>query len=402
MKSRRLRWGAGVWCVVVMAGACGKKGPPLPPLRPVPVAPTEVAARRVDQRVQLRMLAPKASQDPTVPLSMSRLEIYARTVPDGGVTPTPAQLITKENLVGTVEMRPPVDPAAPPPATPPATPAPVDTRPAPGDLVVWSEEVPAGVGRPLSDLTRDQQMAMAARRPVPLLLPPSGLRTMASRVVPPTRFYIVVGVSDHGRRGTPSAIVPVRFVPPPAAPVLAVPTHTETTVTLTWTTPVPGPVVIYSASQAGVEDPTALTPTPVSTLSWTAPVEFGVERCFTARRVQRDGPVSIESAAGGPVCVTPTDTFPPATPGEPRGVPEPGRITIEWDAVASADVAGYLVLRGDGTGDRLQQLTATPVAEARYVDSTTQAGTSYVYAIVAVDKAGNRSAESVRVTVIGR
>lgn len=396
--TRRLRWGAGLWCVVVMAGACGKKGPPLPPLRPVPVAPTELAVRRVDQRVHLRWLAPKASQDPTVPVSLRRLEIYARTLPDASVTPTPAQLIVKDHLVGTVEMQPPVDPAAPPPQTP----TPPDPRPLPGDLVQWSEQIPAGVARPLANLTRDQQASLASRRPVPLLMPPTGVRAMAPRITPPTRYYVVVGVSEHGRRGTPSAIVPLRFLPPPAAPTLGAPTYTESTLTLTWTTPTPGPVLIYSATKAGVEDAAPLTATPLATGTWSTPVVFGEERCFTARRLQRDGPVSIESAAAGPVCVTPVDTYPPAAPGEPRGVAEPGRITVEWDAVTATDLAGYLVLRGDGAGDRLQQLTTTPVVDARYVDATAQVGTSYVYVIVAVDKAGNRSPESTRVTIIGR
>lgn len=395
---RRVRWGAGLWCVVVMAGACGKKGPPLPPLRPVPVAPTEVAIRRVDQRVHLRLLAPKASQDPAVPVSISRLEIYARTLPSASVTPTTAQLMVKEFLVGTIEMRPAPDPAAPPPAVT----APPDLRPAPGDLVQWSEEVPPGLGRPLSDLTREQQVALSGRRPAPMILPPSGARALMPRVAPPARYYLVVGVSEHGRRGTPSAILPVRFVPPPAAPTLNAPTHTESALTLTWKTATPGPVAIYSATKAGVEDAAPLTATPISTGTWSTPVVFGVERCFTVRRIQRDGQVSIESAAGGPVCVTPVDTYPPPTPGEPRGVAQPGQITVEWDAVTAADLAGYLVLRGDGAGGRLQQLTTTPLTEPRYVDATAQVDTSYVYVIVAVDKAGNRSPESARVTIIGR
>ncbi len=50
----------------------------------------------------------------------------------------------------------------------------------------------------------------------------------------------------------------------------------------------------------------------------------------------------------------------------------------------------------------LTPLNPAPVAVTTFRDDTARAGVRYVYAIVAVDKAGNRSPESNRVEETGR
>jgi fibronectin type 3 domain-containing protein len=81
-----------------------------------------------------------------------------------------------------------------------------------------------------------------------------------------------------------------------------------------------------------------------------------------------------------------------------------GTINLSWDANTEADLAGYLVLRGDAPGDTLQPLTATPIAATNFEDKTAKPGVRYAYAIVAVDKAVpvNRSAPSVRIEETAR
>ncbi len=395
------RWGLASALLVVVAAAvtagCGKKGPPLPPLRPLPAAPTEVTARRVADRVHLRLLLPAANQDPASPVSVSRVHIYARTVPYGSEAPTVAQLIHRDFLVGSIDVRPPASPDAPP--ADPA--APVDPRPAPGDAVSWSETMPTTPARPLV-LNREQQQRAAARRPVPLRLAPTGLVVPFIRVVLPTRYYVVVAMSAQGRAGLPSVMLPVVLGDAPAAPTEAALTSTETTLTLTWSAPAGVPVSVYESDAAGVERPASVQAAPITTGTWTTPVTFGRERCFTVRRVRRVGPVSVESAAAGPECVTPADTFAPPAPAELRGAAEPGRVTLQWDAVTASDLAGYHVLRGEGAGETLQPLTTTPEPANRFVDTTARASVEYVYVVVAVDTAGNLSAQSPRVVVTGR
>ena len=46
---------------------------------------------------------------------------------------------------------------------------------------------------------------------------------------------------------------------------------------------------------------------------------------------------------------------------------------------------GYLVLRREAGDATLRQLTPTPLAEARYRDTSVEPGKRYIYSVVAVD-----------------
>jgi len=100
--------------------------------------------------------------------------------------------------------------------------------------------------------------------------------------------------------------------------------------------------------------------------------------------------------------VTPKDTFPPEAPKGLAAVASAGVINLIWDANTEADLAGYVILRGEAPGATLQPLVKDPIRETRFADRTTQANVRYVYAIVAVDKAGNRSTPSTRVEEAAR
>jgi fibronectin type 3 domain-containing protein len=103
-------------------------------------------------------------------------------------------------------------------------------------------------------------------------------------------------------------------------------------------------------------------------------------------------------------CVTPRDTFPPAPPRNLAAVGAEGAINLIWEASGAADLAGYLVLRGELPGGTLQVLTTDPVRETTFRDTGVKAGVRYEYVVVAVDTAQppNRSAESNRVEETAR
>jgi fibronectin type 3 domain-containing protein len=107
--------------------------------------------------------------------------------------------------------------------------------------------------------------------------------------------------------------------------------------------------------------------------------------------------VAIESDASPTTCLTPTDVFPPAPPQNLGLLLLDGAIELVWDAGSEADIAGYTVLRGDAPGDTLRPLTPSPIRESTFRDTTVKPGARYVYAVVAVDKAGNASPPSTRV-----
>ncbi len=387
----------GLVPVVLVAAGCGIKAPPLPPLRPVPVPPTQVFASRVGDRVTLRLMVPAENTDPATAVSVGGVEIYARTLPFGSVVPTIAQLVRQENLVGTIAVRP-VPEASDEPGVPAAE-GPPDPRPGPGELAVWSETISAAAPREL-DLTREQRARVAAQRPLWMPLRPTGLIVPLTRVTLPTRYYAAVGVSDRRRPGRPSPVLAVPFGPAPEAPGPLEMTYTESTLKLEWTTREPGASVsVVETTRSGEEQPAPVQEAPITTGSWSTPVAFGVERCFVVRQVIRRGAVSIESATVGPTCETPVDTFGPPAPTGLEAVSSPDGVTLLWDAVTAADLAGYLVLRAEGASETPVLLTPKPITSLQWPDPTVRSGVRYVYFVVAVDTAGNEGARSQGFTI---
>jgi hypothetical protein len=178
---------------------------------------------------------------------------------------------------------------------------------------------------------------------------------------------------------------------------------TEKAVVLSWKPGADTPTVSFNVYRAA--DPIRpLNPAPLTEPAFEhQAMKFGEEECYRLRSVAGTGAVPIEGSLSEPICVTPRDTFPPAPPKGLAAVPTPGQISLIWDASPEADLAGYLVLRGEAGGE-LQPVTPAPIRETSYKDTAVTAGTRYVYAIVAVDAAAppNSSEQSARVEETAR
>jgi hypothetical protein len=151
--------------------------------------------------------------------------------------------------------------------------------------------------------------------------------------------------------------------------------------------------------------PTPLNAQPIAAGTLQDDVEFGRERCYTVRTVLGAGPTALEGVPSPRVCVTPIDIFPPESPSGLSTVAADGAITLLWESNSEADLAGYLVLRGEAGDDTLRPLTPMPIADATYRDTAVMPGQRYVYAVVAVDRrepAPNASAPSARVEETAR
>jgi hypothetical protein len=114
-------------------------------------------------------------------------------------------------------------------------------------------------------------------------------------------------------------------------------------------------------------------------------VEFERERCYEVRAVRGSGAAVVESLPSPMSCVKPVDVFPPAPPAPPQAVVAEGAISLIWEPSTSTDVAGYLVLRGEGANATLLPITPSAVVETSFVDREVVAGMRYTYAVVAVD-----------------
>jgi predicted small lipoprotein YifL len=404
-----LRLGVGLTLLVGLA-ACGKKGPPLPPLRPVPARVLDLAAQRSDARVELRFTVPATNSDGTTPPAVERVEIYrlAGTANPTAATPPGADPSGGAAVSGAAAGRGRASnteaaqtPAPRPPAAPPRTTGAAIAQPANliGTLDVTrpppegAPPAPAGAGEAL----RPGDAATFVDQ-----IPASELAAAPGAVW----RYVVVGVAGRDRRGPPSGIAEVALTAAPAAPAGLALGYDATTLRLTWQGGVPGARyrVMETPTEAAAGDPVALTPDPIEAAEFSLPVEFGRPRCFAVRSVSVAGTTTVEGLMTPPVCETPVDTFPPSAPGALIAFQEGAQVVLRWQGVETVDLAGYLVLRGGAAGETLQPLTTAPVTGTVYRDASVQAGATYTYAVVAIDRAAspNTSAQSNRETVTVR
>ena len=376
--------------LIVVAPACGKRGPPLPPLHPAPERVADLSIVRRETDVSLRFATPLRNIDGSEPLVFDRIEIFALTVDAGGTRPSAEQVLSPKNRIATIARPVPV-----------ARPADAATEPQVPVLLSFVEKV---------------AIVKAVAPPAPVAAvpdAPAATGAVGPAVVPPasatlavaTRFYLVVPYANRTRAGGLSDVLAVPLGPVPVAPHDATITYDDQALTLKWVAGVAGQSFhVYDANAAAIETAKPLTGTALTTAEFKRPVVFGAPVCFAVRGVRVAGPVTMESPISTAVCATPVDTFAPPAPTGLTAFAGTGAVTLTWDAVTAADLAGYLVLRGEGSGDRLQPLTSSLVSGTSFVDTTTRAGVRYVYAVVAVDNAtrANRSKESNRVAETGR
>lgn len=348
--------------ITVTLVGCGKKGPPLAPLRISPAAVTELSARRLGDRAVLRFTLPDKNTDSSTPADLTRIDVYALSVAKPADAPQGDEFVRAAARIATVTPKP--------------------------------EEKTAGAEEALAGIQDALYVPPARARAVPGVA-----AAKPEEPAVPVRMYMVVPVSKRNRRG-PATMASVPLVEPPPAPPAPAVAYDEKAITVTWLE-VAGADGYNVYDTASAASPMNSAPLEAATFSDDR-VEFGKERCYRASAVSHVGGTPVESALSSPACVTPADTFAPPAPAGLAAVAGPGSISLIWDAVPAADLAGYLVLRGTAPGDTLQALTPEPIKETTFKDAAAQPGVKYVYAVVAVDRARNMGAQSARVEETAR
>ena len=430
---------------VVFAGVgCGKKGPPLAPFVRVPALVTTVTPLRIGSDVYLSFKVPDTNADGQKPADIAAVEVYAVTA-----TSAPATLEQREvaTLIATLPVRPIL----------PELPVPANGSPPPPLPLLPGVDRGANVAVK-ETLTPETRIAVELPVETPVIALPEPDET-AQRFGPliapaptelPRRHYFVIAKSPRGRESTPSTPVSIPLEAGSSAPGAPVVTHTASELTIAWTPPpdarastfllppsvkptgganaspsntTPKIVPPLTAKSLGfnseattyhvydatppktpaVDDPyaiavpTPITPVPLADTEYVIKgVGFDVERCFEVRPVDRIFGTTVIGPASPAACITPKDTYAPAAPRSLAAIAGAGVINLIWDANTESDLAGYLVLRGEAPGDTLQPVTTEPVTVTSYRDESVRAGTRYVYVVVAVDRAGNRSGQSNR------
>jgi len=360
--------------------ACGKKGPPLPPLVKVPVAPSDVTAVRRANAVDLQLTVPSANTDSSRPANVARVEVYAFT---GPAAVSDADLLKQGTKVASIAVKAPRDPND--------TFDPGDPEQSEADI-----EPPGGAGLDQGTVAHVQEA-----------LPPPAV-TGAAPATPSVRTYVGVGITTKGRRGPLSRRAAVSLVSSPPSPSKPDVTYTETAITVKWPAlPTPPDAaastkVAYNVYEVADSSQTPLTKAPIADTQYAdARLTWGATRCYAVRSVETIGALAVESEATPTACVTLADTFPPAPPKGLQAVATEGVINLIWDANTEPDLDGYILLRAIAPGDELAPVTPLLIRETAFQDPV-PAGVRYVYALKAVDRTGNVSPPSERIEETAR
>ena len=447
----------GCALLAILSAGCGKKGPPLAPLVPIPAAVGLIEANRLGSEVYVTLTIPSGNIDEHTPADIGRIEVYGYT---GRTAPPRAHWVELATLVASLAVAPPPKPGEQPesPSTvkkPPSDP-PQGARITVRDTLTEDELVQGkqvAVRDPRS-APRDPQPTVPDPQasPIPGAEPRTADRGPRVAELPLMRFYTAVPFNTRGRPGPPGAVAEFPVLSAPDAPPSLNARYTERAIMLAWEPSggllgflleraLPEEPIPFAEEEASVADAVSepsgpamynvyreilpdamappgpraanwnqqpavpLTPVPVSALDFVDSVEFERRRCYTVRAVRGAGPAARVGDASPLVCLTPVDVFAPAPPKSLAAVASEGAISLIWEPNGELDLGGYVVLRGDAPGDTLQPLTAAPVVEAGYRDETVKPGVRYVYAVMAVDNRvplPNVSASSERVEETAR
>jgi len=376
----------------------------------------DFTASRQGDDVTVTFTVPATNTDNSKPANIARVDVFAVTAPGAMAE---ADVVRRGMKIGSVAVKSPRDPEATTDAD--------DTEEAQADV-----EPPEGPGLDQGTATMlDERLTPGARQPVLASASSRRGRTPPPPVDGPlmgplpavaaVRTYVGVGVTPKGKRGPLSKKATVALVPPPMPPQRVRVTYTETEVSVSWDGPsaqaadaglLPSHPIGVSAAAAGfnVYDappdgrPMLLTPMPVKDMSYLdARITWGATRCYTVRTVSLVDTLKVESEAATPACTKLVDTFPPAPPKGLNAVATAGEVDLIWDPNAEPDLDGYIVLRGPALGPEgtLVPITPSPIHETNFHDQAAP-GVRYVYAVEAVDKAGNVSMPSMRVEETAR
>ena len=322
--------------------SCGKKGPPLPPLKIVPEAASALRARQIGNRIILTLEPPAKLTDGTLLSPSASLDIH-------------------------VTLKSP----------PPDSSRTVLSQPA----ATWS--IPAH---------QWDRYRRADRLEIPLPLERIAAALPAESVTlqgKPLSFVAEVVEGKGHSAPTPVTTISACAAPPPPSGQSAriVPDG----VLITWDggSGQPGRVNVYRRD-AGA--PLPLDPAGEVTASENSYHDGRVPENRPVEYVLRRGTTTgCESIDGDVLAVTWIDIFPPAQPQGLAAVEEEGTIRLFWRPNGESDLRGYRVyrsaLRNEGDAPEWMLLTPDAIVTTSFTDAQPAPGVTYIYAITAVDDA---------------
>ena len=344
-----------VLLAVVALAACGKKGPPVAPELRVPSVPAALHGSVDGESIVLSWTQPNTRLDGTKLRTVDRYTLYRREEADEG--PPKSAMLSHGRVIGYDEIAT-IRTDAPAPAV------------IQGTSVTWVDRRTLSVGR---------------------------------RYV-----YVVTAEDSIGRSSAPSERLVVPFLAAPKAPADLRAQPGDQRVTLTWQpppalidgSPVTGDIKYVVLRGSGASGPLAsITPQPLSETTFTdTGLENDTDYRYAVRALRVEPAVTAAGEASATVAVAPLDTTPPSPPAGLVAVPSSDAVRLAWNASPEPDVATYAIYRAAGPGDFMRIATTTAPGTV-YTDRDVKPGTTYRYAVTALDNA-RRANESARSNVV--
>ncbi|WP_331229649.1 PA14 domain-containing protein, partial [Georgenia wangjunii] len=176
----------------------------------------------------------------------------------------------------------------------------------------------------------------------------------------------------------------------PAAPTDVVATHNASGALIEWTSSEGATSynVLRAADEAGLADASPLNSEPVTGAEYVdATVEAGNTYYYAVVAVNEGGSSELSESVAVDVPEAPAA---PAVPANLDGNITEAGVALTWDATEGA--TSYDVYRSTDSEVSTEGAPLATVTDAEYVDESAEAGTTYYYAIVAVNEAGASAA----------
>ena len=377
----RTRWTALALslALVALGLACGKKGPPLPPLQGMTPRVIDLEVSQAGRGARATFTLPIRPDAKLVDYETRGVELWRREARPQGTRPVtgpPPRQVTQG------------DPGAPLPPDVPLK-----------DFTKGATLVASVAGSELFDFLSLPVLQLIDPS-LPTDIPADGLE------------YAVILKSDVRASGTVSNLVTMKPLPAPDMPTSVVAEAIEGAVRVSWTAathaapppsaeteipedasgkasppPPSGPIAVnvYRAVDGAPFAPEPIEGSPFKGSAFTDDeVISGTTYRYILRSVTQSGDGSVESDPSPEVSAQYRDVFSPASPKGLRVIPEAGRVNLVWNPSAERDLGGYHVYRRPRGGE-WQQLDTAPLPSATFTDRLAPVGTPLEYAVTAHD-----------------
>jgi predicted small lipoprotein YifL len=337
--------------------ACGKKGPPVAPELRLPVPPTGLQASIDEDAILVGWTNPGSRLDGSRLKDLAEVKLYRREDSDDG--PLKPAMLSRGRVVG-----------------------------------------------------YDQIAVIRLDAPAPATVVGTSVRWVDRQgLLPGHRYtYVLTAIDAQGRSSPPSERRPVTFLAAPMPPRDVEAAAGNREVTLSWRAPAEftdgnpasGDLRYIVLRGVGSAGPLAvITPQPLAATSYTETgLENETEYRYAVRAVRVDSRATVTGAPSAVIAARPREIVRPIPPRNLVAVPSSGALRLAWSPNPEASVALYAIYRATGA-DALVRIGTTLSGNTTFIDRDVRPGTTYRYAVTAIDNARtpNESPPSNEVTV---